>query len=614
MTDAGARPGPTIFDLWGPERARRPAPLPRLVAESVRLAWRAGRPELAVMLATQVARTVLVVANFLVARSLLSELLTAERDDGDLSSLVPQVLLLTGLTAALVTANAIQVHRQRLLAELCQRRGEEQVLGVTGSVELAAFDEAGFHDAVARALLAVRRLAAVINSLSALLRALAVALGAIIALMAIQPLLAPVVLLVLGPSLLAARMRGRAFHRFAHSITPRDRERRYLADLLAGRDAAKEIRAHGLFAFLGPRHERLWGERIDELRSVAKRQLIFTVLAGMAASVILSATLLALVALTLSGDITLADAGVAAATIVVLGQRLNSAAASAGGLSEAALFMDDYLVLVKAGRSPSTGAAPRKGGERPLRVRAHDVTFSYAGARGPALRNVSLEVAPGEVVALVGENGSGKTTLAKVLAGLYLPERGRVTWNDLDTAHPDCDELRGDVAVIFQDYLRYALPAWENIAIGRHESIPDDDGVRRAARTVGAHDDLERLPDGYATMLGPAFHGGTDLSIGQWQRVALARTLFRDAPFVILDEPTAALDARAEHELFAGIRELLVGRSVLLISHRFATVRTADRIHVMRAGAIAESGTHDELMAARGLYAELFEFQAAPYR
>jgi ATP-binding cassette subfamily B protein len=397
-------------------------------------------------------------------------------------------------------------------------------------------------------------------------------------------------------------------------MTPRDRERRYLAETLSDRDAAKEVRAYGLFPFLGARHDRLWAERIRELRRVAGRQLVYGVTAGVTASLIVSGTLLALIALTLSGDVSLAGAGTTAGLIVLLGQRLALAATSTGGLAEAALFMGDYMALVNREPAPGRNARADPYVAEPVRVRAEDVTFAYPGAPSAALRNVTLEIAPGEVVALVGENGSGKTTLAKLLAALYAPDQGRVTWNGVDVASADRDELRRAVGVIFQDYQRYSLTARENIALGRHENFADEEGVRRAARIAGSHDDLERLPDGYDTMLGPAFAGGTDLSLGQWQRVALARALFRDAPFVILDEPTAALDAQAEHDLFAGIRKLLAGRSVLLISHRFSSVREADRIHVMRDGAIVETGTHAELMARGGRYAELFELQAAPYR
>jgi ATP-binding cassette subfamily B protein len=226
---------------------------------------------------------------------------------------------------------------------------------------------------------------------------------------------------------------------------------------------------------------------------------------------------------------------------------------------------------------------------------------------------VSLEIGAGEIVALVGENGSGKTTLAKLLCRLYLPERGRVLWDGMDTATVDPDELRRSVAVIFQDFQRYHLPARDNIGLGRHDAADDLDAIRRAARQADADGFVAALPDGYDTMLGPEFTKGTDLSIGQWQRMALARAFFRDAPLVILDEPTAALDPRAEHELFERIRALLAGRTVLLISHRFSSVRAADRIYVMDGGQVAESGTHAELMAAGGQYAELFTLQASAY-
>ncbi|HEV3293844.1 MAG TPA: ABC transporter ATP-binding protein, partial [Streptosporangiaceae bacterium] len=215
---------------------------------------------------------------------------------------------------------------------------------------------------------------------------------------------------------------------------------------------------------------------------------------------------------------------------------------------------------------------------------------------------------------LVGANGSGKTTLAKLLAGLYLPSEGRVCWGGRDTREADRRELLDQTAVVFQDFIRYALSAGDNIALGRHERAFDTAGIVRAAEQAGADGDISGLPEGYGTLLGPAFIDGTDLSTGQWQRVALARTFFRDAPLIILDEPTAALDAKAEHELFAKIGELFAGRSVLLISHRFSTVRAADRIYVLDSGSVVEAGTHAELLAREGTYAELFTLQASPYQ
>jgi len=231
----------------------------------------------------------------------------------------------------------------------------------------------------------------------------------------------------------------------------------------------------------------------------------------------------------------------------------------------------------------------------------------------PALRGVSLEIGAGEVVALVGENGSGKTTLAKVLSGLYRPESGSVRWDGVDVATMDPDDLHRRVAVLFQDFARFMLTAKENIGLGRVERIDDIEAIVDAAERSGAHRFVSEWENGYDTVLGPIFVGGKDISIGQWQRIALARAFFRDAPLVILDEPTAALDARAEHDLFDRMRQLFVGRAVLLISHRFSSVRSADRIYVMHEGEIVEQGTHAELMALGGRYAELFTMQAKAY-
>jgi ATP-binding cassette subfamily B protein len=282
------------------------------------------------------------------------------------------------------------------------------------------------------------------------------------------------------------------------------------------------------------------------------------------------------------------------------------------------LFLEDFTSFVAptaaahaADPSSPVPAVPPLPPLSTLRVEA--VTFQYPSSPAPCLHDVSIEIGAGEVVALVGENGSGKTTLAKVLAGLYPPLQGVVRWAEHDLRDFDPRAVRSSMTVLFQDFIRYHMTARENVGIGRWESIDDHEGIEAAARRAGADAALEALPARYDTWLGPEFFGGSDLSVGQWQRLALARAFFRDAELVVLDEPTSALDPRAEAELFSGMRALCAGRSVLLISHRFSSVRSADRIYVLQQGRIVEQGTHDELMVRGGVYAELFTLQASLY-
>ncbi|NJP98964.1 ATP-binding cassette domain-containing protein, partial [Nonomuraea sp. FMUSA5-5] len=236
------------------------------------------------------------------------------------------------------------------------------------------------------------------------------------------------------------------------------------------------------------------------------------------------------------------------------------------------------------------------------RVTATEVTFTYPGAAAPALREVSIEIKQGEVIAFVGENGSGKTTLAKILAGLYEPDTGTVHWDDTDLRQVSPDALRLRTAVIAQDHTRWPLTARYNITMGTDKGEP---ALHGAAAVAGADEVITALPHGYRTLLDRRFKDGCELSGGQWQRIAVARGFHRDAGLLICDEPTAALDARAEHALFERIRHHADGRTVLLITHRLASVRYADRIYVLDHGRITEQGDHDTLMALNGLYADL---------
>jgi ATP-binding cassette subfamily B protein len=320
-----------------------------------------------------------------------------------------------------------------------------------------------------------------------------------------------------------------------------------------------------------------------------------------------------LLQLALSRRITAADAGVAAVALQQLAARLRSINTSAGSLHECSLFFEDLITFLDL---RTTVRAARPTGSSPAsfrRLALEEVSFVYPGTRRPVLTRVSLEIGGDEIVALVGANGSGKTTLAKILCGLYQPTSGRILWDGVDVAGSDPVELRRGITAIFQDFAHYDLPARDNIALGDHGRADDGAAVRRAAAMAGVDSLLTGLPDGYDTRLSRSYHGGTELSIGQWQRVALARAFFRDAPFLVLDEPTASLDASAEYELFGRIRALQRGRAVLLISHRFSSVRSADRIYVMDRGVVVESGSHSELLRRQGRYAEMFSLQASAY-
>jgi ATP-binding cassette subfamily B protein len=607
--------GVTWADIYeSPQVDRSLRHLPRLCREAVRLVWAAGRRELLVVLAIKTVNGLGLAAVLLLGKEVLDGVIAAGRSGAGASTVLPTLLLLTIVMAGLGFLSAIGREHREILAELTSRHAQSQIIDVACAVELEAYETPAFHNRLARAAGGGQfRPWQVVEGLTGLAGAAIGIAGITLALLALQPWLVPLVLAAGVPLLIAVAKGGELMFRFHHRMTEAERRRNYLYMLLSGKDAAKELRAFGLAGFLRERFDRLYDEHMDELRKVARRRLRVAVLGNLATTVVLAGIVAALLVLALSGRIDLADAGTAAGAVFVLGERLMNAVFSAGMLYESSLFIEDFTSFVamapEVEARRSRGPAPA--GFRRLRV--EEVSFTYPSATTPALTGVSMEIGAGEIVALVGDNGSGKTTLAKLLCRLYLPHAGRVLWDEVDTATADPDELRRSVAVIFQDFLHYSLPAAENVGMGRHQRIGDIAAIRGAAVHTGADEFLVKLPDGYETMLGPEFEGGKELSVGQWQRVALARAFFRDAPFIILDEPTAALDARAEHELFESIRTLCRGRSVLLISHRFSSVRSADRIYVLDGGRVVESGSHDELMDLGGRYAELFTLQASAY-
>jgi ATP-binding cassette, subfamily B, bacterial len=611
---AGPRRGRTWWEVMHPEGSQGTwRDLPQLLADSLRLVWSAGRNIFLLTAALQLVAAVGLAVQLFVGKAVLDAVLGA---GGELqfSELAVPLAALVAITVALDLAQAVQSEQSRVLGELVGRKAIDRVLDVSTRIDLLAFESPDFYDRLQRARAQGQfRALQTVNGLLGMVGAAVASVGLVAALATLQPLLLPFVLLGYVPLWIVASLNTKDLYHFSRGMTPSDRQRSYLQNVLMGRNSAKEVRAFNLASFLRQRYDRLYDERIAELRGLAKRRTARSLLGSLASSAVTVGTIGMLSWLYVSGRMSLAAAGAAIFGLYQLANRLNALHFSATSLYEATLFVRDYSSFLTLEPEVEAAEGTRPAPESFDTLSLEDVSFTYPESDRAAVDGVSLEIRRGEVVALVGENGSGKTTLAKMLAGLYRPEKGRIRWDDLDLSEVDADELRRSVAVIFQDFERYLLPARENVGLGRKERIEDLEAIIEAAERSDAHEFLEGLPEGYETMLGREFSGGFDLSIGQWQRVALARAFFRDAPFVILDEPTASLDARAESNLFERMRELLHGRSVVLISHRFSSVRSADRIYVLHEGRVVEEGSHEELMEREGLYAELFTLQARAY-
>ena len=604
----------SIDDVWRKAEDHALRRLPRVAGGALTLVRQAAPRELALAFGLQLLTGSGVALQLLLGRRLLDAILRADRLGLDLADVLPALLAFLGVSAALSFGFAARGELQRVLSELVGRRAQAQIIDVATLVDLEAYENPEFHDRLMRAQMAAQfRPMNLTQNLLSLTGALIAVAGLVLALLALQPLLVPFVLLAYVPIWVATLKNSRTSHRFGWHMTPADRRRQYLGMALTGKYFAQELRAFDVAGRLRRRYEDLYDERVAEVRNLARTRVRRSLLASVASSVLSGASVALLVALLLTDRISVASAAAAAVAMQQLGGRLSAIAQSGSALYEDALFLEDFNSFLEL--APALAAA------RPTEPAPHafttltieGVSFAYPGTDTLALDGVSVEINAGEIVALVGENGSGKTTLAKLLCHLYMPTTGRILWDGVDTAGCDPVSVRRHMAVIFQDFVQYHSTARDNIGMGGHEQADELEAVAAAAREAGADAFLEALPEGYETMLGREFEGGHELSIGQWQRVALARAFFRGAPFVILDEPTAALDPRAEHDLFARVRTMARGRTVLLVSHRFSSVRSADRIFVLDRGKVVEQGTHAELLALGGRYAELFNLQAAAY-
>jgi ATP-binding cassette subfamily B protein len=508
----------------------------------------------------------------------------------------------------------VQEYLNQVVRERLGARAQARLLRKTSRLPLADLEGPDVHDRLHRGQEALdRHLLALIDILFASPTHL-VTCVAILAYLGARSWMVPAVLVAgLVPTHLVSHWFMNRRYLLGHAHARNQRRLDYLADLMLRRDAAAEIRLYGLQEHLLSRRQGLWARLRDDRLSLEYELSRYMTAASVGGQLSQGLVLLVAVLLVLGRTLSVGHYAAYLAAAEQFHLAVQGSLIGVQGIGTHLLYVRDLLACYDL-EEESRPAAPAPESTHPPVIRLESVTFRYPGTEAPAIRDLSMILQPAERVALLGENGAGKSTLVKLLLGLYRPTTGRITIDGQDLADVDPEGWRKRVAAVFQEYLRFEVTARENVSFGDLQRLDDQAAVETAARQAGIDDDIQVLPAAYDTVLGRAFaDDGHDLSGGQWQKLAIARAEMRDAHLLVLDEPTATLDARAEVDVYRRFRDMSQGKTVILISHRLGSARLADRILFLEAGRIAEEGTHADLLARGGRYAAMYAIQSSWY-
>jgi ATP-binding cassette subfamily B protein len=525
------------------------------------------------------------------------------------------VALEFGLACLTSILNRIVDYCDTLLADKFIRHISVRIMHHASRLDLASYEDPLFHDKLERARVQATDRLGMVQQLGRLVQQVITTATLAASILLFSPWLLLVLIACVIPAFLGESHFAFLGYAQAFRQTPVKRQIDYLRFLGASKDSAKELKLFGLSKYLTDRFKKLSDDIYVQNVSLAKRRLFASALLSLLTTVGYYGAYAYVILETLEGKMTVGTLTFLTGAIAGASANLQMIFSTFSSIADQSLFLTDLLQFFAV--RPTVYSKPNAlKTPRPIKVgiEFREVSFSYPGSDRPILRNLNLFLKPDERIALIGENGEGKTTIVKLLTRLYDPSAGQILLDGIDLREYDLDDYASNIAVIFQDFMRYDMTAWENIAVGQIGARENLDRVELAAKKSLAEGVIKKLPNGYDQMLGRRFETGVDLSGGEWQKVALARAYLRDAQILVLDEPTAALDARSEHEVFERFAELTKGKMALLISHRFSTVKMADRIIVLEKGVIAEQGRHEQLMAHGGRYAEMFELQASSYR